>query len=531
MAYAGSKLPEVRRPDLPVATAPALSAEAMGWLAHLDRKVGLGGTWTKNDQVGPQWDTKSFVPTMYFPRYELTWLSWSMGLMAETTPAWREEYAKILGFLGDRFLEYWSFAEWVENRGDDPARSSYPEAMKAAIPEGQWGRYNLPGWAGNGSRTEPYDPDPIRAGGRFGLMYKGYLNLVLSMYSYVSDDGKYSRPFVIRYDDHLSWTYDQRRLNEILAQQWQSHEEGIACEVTKVYPWCNTLAGSSVKLYDALHGTRFADPYKRFQKYFAQHYVGSDRGQGPDWMMGYYDADLKTGVADHGRQNGSNWVPVIWHGLAMDEAQFRPLYESLFRLLYRPQKDGSAHLAVMGGTDADLSITTGLGAALAREMGDTDRADAMRRWIDRHYEPTRDNTRGEFAFGFGLGEEWPRGQYNAWVMPALLGTRAGQWRGIFQRPNVAKFSQPTVEGIDFPAVRVRVAAYDAKTRTLHVELAAATPAVEGKPTHFRITRLPRGSRWAVANNGAPPVEHRAADGSIEVATTIGSQRFEVRALA
>ena len=92
----------------PAPAGGALSAEAMGWLAHLHRKVSLGGTWTKHDVIGPQWDTRSFEPTMHYARYELTWLSWSMGLMAETTPAWREEYARILGFLADRYLEYLS---------------------------------------------------------------------------------------------------------------------------------------------------------------------------------------------------------------------------------------------------------------------------------------------------------------------------------------------------------------------------------------------------------------------------------------
>ena len=110
------------RPLPPADPTVELSDEALGWLAHLHRKVSLGGTWHKEDKVGPQWDTTSFAPTMQYARYELTWLSWSMGLMAETTPAWREEYARILGFLGDRYLEYWSFWEWIEHRGNDPGR-------------------------------------------------------------------------------------------------------------------------------------------------------------------------------------------------------------------------------------------------------------------------------------------------------------------------------------------------------------------------------------------------------------------------
>ncbi len=440
---------------------------------------------------------------------------------------WREEYARILGFLADRYLEYWSFYEWVEHRGDDPKRGDYPKGFERMLPDGQSGHYNLPGWAGNGSRKEPYDPDPIRAGGRFGLMYKGYLNLVLSMYRYVSDDGKYDRPFEVRYDEKLAWSWDHRKLNQLLADQWRAHEEGIACEVSKVYPWCNTLSGAATRLYDAFHGTRFADPYYRWQRYYAAHYVGSDQGNGPDWLMGYYDPDLKVGRPDHGRANVGNWVPTLWHGVAMDEALFRPLYDTMIRSHYRPQGDGTAHLAAMGGTDVDLSIVTGLGAALARDMGDTDKADAMARWIEAKYEPLRDHERGEFAYGFGFNEAWPRGQYNAWVMPSHLVTHPGHWRGIFQRPNVAKFSQPTVEGIDFPSVRVRVARYAAARKRLDVELAAGTPDAVGRPMAFRVTRLVRGGRYTVVANDAPGVERRATDGTLAIRTTAGPQRFSI----
>jgi hypothetical protein len=524
-ALAVQRLAGIGADNAPAPAIGALSVEAMGWLAHLHRKVGLGGTWTKHDVVGPQWDTRSFEPTMHYARYELTWLSWSMGLMAETTPAWREEYARILGFLADRYIEYWSFYEWVEHRGDDPKRASYPKGYARMLPDGLLGKYNLPGWAGNGSRTEPYDPDPIRAAGRFGLMYKGYLNLVLSMYRYVSNDGKYDRPFEVRYDEQQVWRYDHHGLNQLLADQWRAHEEGIACEVSKVYPWCNALSGAGTRLFDVTHGTRFAGAYYRWQQYYSAHYAG------PDWLMGYYDPDLKLGVSDQGRANIPNWVPTLWHGIVMDERVFRPLYDTLMRAHYRPQPDGSAHLAAQGGTDADLSIATGMGAALAREMGDDDKADAMGRWIEAKYQPLRDAERGEFAYGFDFNEEWPRGQYNAWVMPARLVTHAGQWRGIFQRPNLAKFTEPTVEGIDFPRVRVRVARYLASRRTLDVELAAGTAAEVGQPTTFTVTKLVRGARYAVVINGSPGIEQQSVDGTLSIRTTVGAQRIAVHRVA
>ncbi|MBM4187954.1 MAG: hypothetical protein FJ206_11670 [Gemmatimonadetes bacterium] len=503
-----------------------LSDEAMGWLAHLDRKVSLGGTWHKEDIVGPQWDTTSFAPTMQYARYELTWLSWSMGLMAETTPAWREEYAKILGFLGDRYLEYWSFWEWIEHRGDDPGRGAYPAAFERIIPEGWWGRYNLPGWAGNGSQGEPFDPDPIRAAGRYGLMYKGYLNLVLSMYGYVADDGKYERPFTIRYDDAHQWRHTQRGLNRLLADQWRAHEEGIACEVAKVYPWCNALSGAGVLLYDQLSGTRFSEPYFQWQRYYATHFVGPAAGA-PEWLMGYYDPINRIGLSDVKDGNGGNWMPTAWHGLAADPTLFEPLARGAMKRFYRGQPDGSGYFSMRGNGDVDLNIVTGLGAAIAAELGDSERHRAALEWIRARYQPRWDRDRGEFAFGFGLGEEWPRGQMNAWVMPALLVRYPGQWRRIFQAPNTVKFREPTLEGVDFPTWRIRRARFDGARRTLNVVTTTASPLHRGRPTTARVTRLAPGSRVTVVIDESPGVEMRADAGSVTIETTVDDHRIDV----
>jgi len=514
------------RPLPPADPTVELSDEALGWLAHLHRKVSLGGTWHKEDKVGPQWDTTSFAPTMQYARYELTWLSWSMGLMAETTPAWREEYARILGFLGDRYLEYWSFWEWVEHRGDDPGRGEYPAALKGIIPEGWWGRYNLPGWAGNGSQGQPFDMDPIRAAGRYGLMYKGYLNLVLSMYGYVTDDGKYERPFTIRYDDAHQWRYTQRGLNRLLADQWRSHEEGIACEVAKVYPWCNALSGAGVLLYDRLRGTRYSEPYFRWQRYYAKHFVGPAAAT-PEWLMGYYDPINRIGLRDDKTGNGGNWMPTAWHGLAADPTVFEPLARGAMTRFYRGQPDGSGYFSLRGTADVDMNIVTGLGAAIAAELGDAERHRAALAWIQARYEPRWDRDLGEFAFGFGLGEAWPRGQMNAWVMPALLVRYPGHWRRIFQAPNTAKFREPTLEGVDFPTLRIRRARFDGARRTLEVATTTMNESQRGRPTSLRVTRLAPGSRVTVVTDGGPGVELRADTGSVTIPTTVDDHRIVV----
>jgi hypothetical protein len=90
---------------------PALSEEALGWLAYLNRKIGLQGSWAKSGRPHEAWDNRSGAPVQSLYRYDLTYGSMALGLMADIKPAWREGYAKILGFLSDRMLEYWAFAD------------------------------------------------------------------------------------------------------------------------------------------------------------------------------------------------------------------------------------------------------------------------------------------------------------------------------------------------------------------------------------------------------------------------------------
>src|SRR2546430_1172924 len=79
--------------------------------------------------------------------------------------------------------------------------------------------------------------------------------------------------------------------------------------------------------------------------------------------------------------------------------------------------------------------------------------------VDEHVLPTWVRDAGEFTFGFGLGEEHPRGQWNARAMAGWVCT-TGAWSDVFNRPNLAKFEQPTVVDVDFPRVAMSAARWD-----------------------------------------------------------------------
>ncbi|MBS1870255.1 MAG: hypothetical protein JSS99_11390 [Actinobacteria bacterium] len=507
---------------------PALSDEAMGWLAYLHRKVGFGGTWSKDDVPHEAWDDRSFTPSGNFPRYDISWASWSLALMAETTPAWRETYTGILGYMAERYLEYWALYEWLEHRGDDPMRDRYPPEWASGLPPDLVGRYNISGWAGNGMGGYEYDPDPVRGGGQ-NLMYKGYLNLALSLYAYVSGDDRYDRPFDVVYDEDHVFRYDHRELNELIARQWREFWPGIACEAGKIFPWCNNLTGTAVRLFDTMHGTSLSYAYDNWKRYASRHYFQAGTETGPiESVTNYYDPGIDFHLNAPDLQGATIYAPVTWHGIGLDRPLFERMYEGMLRHFLREQPDGTAYLSPVPGMDVDANAATGLGAACALELGDRETYSALRGWIEASYEPTWDDEHGEFSFGFGLDERWPRGQYNGWVMPAFVLERPGQWQALHTHPNTAKFREPTLEGVDYPTVRVRQAFYDSAERVLNVAVTSADERALGRPTTLTISNLLDGAQYRLQLDGQVVDAGPPRDGRIVVATTVGAHTLVVQ---
>jgi hypothetical protein len=128
----------------------------MGRLAYMHRRatVHSTGKWSKDDAVHISWDNKTGDPIDNYYRYDLTFSAFAIAIMAEHTPAWREAYTVVMDTHLQRFLEYWTFFDWVQNKGEDPDRLNYPDWWyDVLIPKGMKGKYDSPGWAGNGLRV------------------------------------------------------------------------------------------------------------------------------------------------------------------------------------------------------------------------------------------------------------------------------------------------------------------------------------------------------------------------------------------
>ena len=87
-----------------------LSARSLGWLRYLDRKAHTPDNWNRDGRPHAHWDNRSDPPMASWHRFDLVESSYAIGLMAHTTPAWRERYIAILDQLIERHTGWWSAA-------------------------------------------------------------------------------------------------------------------------------------------------------------------------------------------------------------------------------------------------------------------------------------------------------------------------------------------------------------------------------------------------------------------------------------
>ena len=228
-------------------------------------------------------------------------------------------------------------------------------------------------------------------------------------------------------------------------------------------------------------------------------------------------------------------VPIYYPG------DHEPYYKLSMAKFALPRFPDDAHALFESGarslnwrTDRELEAAAGAKGAFdlhdgmfyARETGDDALYAKLKAHSEVHHEPTWDNCRGEFYWGFGLDEPHPRGQLNASAIAAAA-TTLGSWRRLINEPNLRKFIEPSVYGVDFPTVGLSQAYYDVDRRALIIATDRGAPGAAGKATSFRVKNIDPG-RCAVEIDGRRSDDWRAVDGEIEIATTVGRHAIVVR---
>jgi len=172
-----------------------LNTRARGWLRHLWDKATTPDDWSSSGEPHEWWDRNSSGPMCALPRFDLGESAYALPLMCEVTPAWREVYTRIAREFCERHMTFWAAIDALVLIGEDPNVDRYPPEWQIYIPERLRGAYAPPGWIGNGDERWGLNPDPIAADGN--VFFRGFFNLLLSVYAYVSGDQRYHEPFEI----------------------------------------------------------------------------------------------------------------------------------------------------------------------------------------------------------------------------------------------------------------------------------------------------------------------------------------------
>ena len=308
----GAALGACATSPLTSASYPSHNDRTKGWLRYIWQKATTADDWAyrenlekpwginidrgeidwNDDGIGPHpwWDQYTGAPMLSYPRFDLADSSYGVMLMADQTPAWREVYTRIMDELATRHTSYWAAIDWNTFIGPSPDRANYGLSNAPgfqAWPERVRGNYDSPGWTANGVEPWGLQPDPIGADGN--LFFRGWLNLVLSIYKYVSGDDKWEQPWQIAgyENEHFEWT--QPAIVEHLQQQYLDHPEGPHCENTKIWPFCNAAAGLGIYLSDQLGVTNAHGVFENWIEFMKDSYMGINGQNQIEWMTLYYD--------------------------------------------------------------------------------------------------------------------------------------------------------------------------------------------------------------------------------------------------
>ena len=457
----------------------------------------------------PWWDRYSNPVVTSYPRFDLHNSSYALLLMADQTPAWREAYTQIADGLASRYPTYWGAIDWLTQIGDDPRRANYPDRVMQAIPERLRGQYNRIGWTANGIEPWGLSPDPIGSEGN--LFFRGWFNLVLGIYRYISGDEKYEQPFPVTGYGDEEFQWDQHRIAALLEQQYRERPEGPQCENTKIWFACNSAAGLGLHLYDKLFGRNTHGPVEGWLEYARDNYMGIGNDGRLEWITQYYDP-----IVNHKANRGPGaGIGVAFLLLPQDRELATRIYESA--------------ATALGWNDPQVEIqASASGLVMARELGDHTAVTRLRAAAERDYDPRFFGEQDEkFGWWFGLNEAYPRGQRSASMMVAEVGTDDA-WDRAFDAPHLDKFDAPTVEGIDFPSLGVYQAWNDPDSGTLYVGTYAASPDRQGLNTSWRVTNLPDANTVFVLCDGEP-FRRFALDGatSIRLDARIGQHQYQI----
>jgi hypothetical protein len=497
-----------------------LNPRARGWLRFIWDKATTQDDWSSSGEPNAWWDKSSTPPMCSFPRFDVSETSYALPLMVDQTPAWREVYTRIADELVGRYTTYWGAIDWLTYIGHSPHQDSYPPEWLVFMPEHMRGRYDPPGWTANGVEPWGLQPDPIGADGN--LFFRGFFNLLLGTYSYVSGDDKWESPFEVTGYQERMFEWSQHSITQFIEDQWAERPQGAQCENTKIWPYCLSAAGLSLQLYDKIFEGKTHWVYDQWIEYAKKHFTVRNVSGDITSFAFYYDPLEKFAYSPPLGLNGYGMLAPLFYLYPQAPEFGLQLYEAGVKALGWNDRTKS----LVQAFDDPRWITMTM--MLAREVGDvtTERrmkAVAEQEWGPNYFEGDDDR----FAWGFGMDEPHPRGQLNGLMILSEIGG-PGAWSKVYKGPREGQFDLPTVVGVDYPTLGISEAFNDTVDNMLHVVTYAATSDRRGSPTSWKVTQLSDPKAVQVyCDDELFSDWGQIDDHTIEINSDIGEHRFRI----
>lgn len=165
---------------------------------------------------------------------------------------------------------------------------------------------------------------------------------------------------------------------------------------------------------------------------------------------------------------------------------------------------------------------------LARDLGDSKSEARIRRSVAARHEPRFFGEQNEmFGWWIQTDEPWPRGQLSSLMMLTDLGDNQS-WSRFFNMANLCKFHEPTVSGIDYPAMGIAQCRNDLEEGAPWVETTCPLPSDRGRPTTWKVSGLPDASAVRINLDGSEFSQWSETDAhSIELRTDIGAHHYRI----
>ena len=500
-----------------------LDDEQIAHLRHFTRLADqIPGDWAQMGTFEPGQEGDDAL------RYQLAMMSYAIGAAQyHRTPAWREHYRGIFEQLIEKMLRFdvWSYWE-TASRGSKVFDPDLEELGK--------------GWL-----------DPVV---RQNIMYSGHLFKMVGLYEMLYRTGRYNAPGSLSFEfkpvfrgvGPETFAYDHKSLGQAILKEFERNDYlGCECEPNAIFVVCNQTPLLGFHHHDHVHGTeiapfliqRFEDAWKKRSNLFKS----TCCEELPVYISVRQEEVLEGGLTDA-------WWCAMMHPWKPDYTE--SVYPNVRKRLVRPMPDGTLGVddtvynrspdSEVGDLAVDpimLGVQTfGLMALAASEMGDAETLAGMLDYAEKYFAPDR----REGCLYYPRNDAMGTDNYvtcligNALLPWARLNVADGLWR-LYNDPwDDAHFAEPTVEGIDFPAVLVRRAAFDALTEQLTLAVEPSAGAVER--TSFRIEQLDRTKPWRVVRDDTD-LGAAGADGSssrwigenrLEISTALSAEtRFEI----